>query len=148
MILDTLAMGTRYAALHPAFSKAMAFLNATDLAALPEGRHDIDGDRVYALVMQVQGRGQSAARLEAHRRYIDIQVTVTGEEVIGWRQARGCTADEPFDAKTDLGFFRDVPLAWITIPAGCFAVFYPEDAHAPLAGSGPALKVVVKVAVD
>ena len=48
----------------------------------------------------------------------------------------------------DLQFFRDTADSWVTIPAGCFGIFYPEDAHAPIAADGPIHKVVVKVAVD
>ena len=39
-------------------------------------------------------------------------------------------------------------LSTLAVSSGAFAIFYPEDAHAPLATSGPIHKAVVKVAVD
>ena len=148
MILDTLARSRRYASLHPAFGRAMDFLADTDPATLAEGRYDIDGDRVYALVMTVDGKGREAARLEVHRRYIDIQVTVDGTEIIGWSPLESCSEDEGFDPETDVGFFADAPVSWATVPAGHFAVFFPEDAHAPLATTETVTKIVVKIAVE
>ena len=148
MILDLIAMGARYTALHPAFDQAMTFLNETDLASQPEGRHDIDGDRVYALVMSGDGKGKEAAKLEVHRRYIDIQATVSGVEVIGWRPIQSCSEPGDFDTEADVGFFADAPVSWASVPANSFAIFFPEDAHAPLAGSGPVSKIVIKIAVD
>lgn len=58
MILDTLENADLYANLHPAFAAAFALLRREDLASLPEGRHDIDGDASYAWVAKAR-----AARL-------------------------------------------------------------------------------------
>jgi YhcH/YjgK/YiaL family protein len=147
MIMDTLARGAAYAALHPAFAKAFAFLRDTDLAALPDGRIELDGDRLYVLVMTLDGRGQAGAKLEAHRRYIDIQAVIRGEDVMGWSPLAACRQALPFDASGDAGLFGDVPASWVVVPQGSFAVFFPEDAHAPLAGTGNVKKAVVKVAI-
>jgi beta-galactosidase beta subunit len=43
--------------------------------------------------------------------------------------------------------FGDRPELYFTLPPGCFVVFFPSDAHAPLAGNGKVLKAVVKIAV-
>ena len=94
------------------------------------------------------GRGREGARLEAHRRYIDIQYTIGGDEEIGWTSFASCQVpDGAFDAAKDIGFFGDAPSAWLRVPAGSFAIFFPEDAHAPLAGRGALVKAIVKVAV-
>jgi len=148
MILDVLDNALLYRDLHPGFQEAFAFLLNTDLAALAEGRHEIvPGGAVYALVMEANGGGREAARLEAHRKAVDIQVTLQGTEVIGWRPLALCRKAEDYDPEKDVVFFRDAPLTWLTVPARTFAVFFPVDAHAPLAGTGPVRKVVVKVAV-
>lgn len=148
MILDVLKNGPLYQALHEGFEEAFEFLLNTDLAALANGRHDIvPGNAVFALVMGADGRGRDAVRLEAHRKAIDIQVTVSGTEVMGWLPVVSCVESEGYAPDEDLEFFRDPPANWLTVPAGSFAVFLPEDAHAPVAGTGPVRKVVVKVAV-
>jgi YhcH/YjgK/YiaL family protein len=148
MILDTLDQADRYSHLHPLFARAFAFLRSNDLSVLPAGSVAIDEERLYANVDDVAGRGEEGSRVEAHRRYIDIQLTVSGEERIGWISLRDCREpDGDFAALRDIGFFRDRPSSWFAVPPGHFAIFWPEDAHAPLAGDGPIRKVVVKVAV-
>lgn len=147
MILDHLQQAWRYAGLYPGFDAAFRFLERADLAALADGRYEIDGDRVYALVQRPAGRGLDAARLEAHRRYIDIQVVLAGYEVIGWSSLAVCAgAGEGYDAVQDVELFAGRPAVWTAVGGREFAVYFPEDAHAPLAGAGPLHKVVVKVA--
>jgi len=149
MILDHLANAGRYACLHPAFARAFEFLRRDDLSDLPAGRHEIDGDRLYAMVVQAPGKGRDEAKLEAHREYVDIQLSVAGTDVIGWKPTAGCRHPETeFNPETDLGLYSDDPDAWVAVPPNTFAILFPEDAHAPMGGSGSLHKVVVKVAVD
>jgi len=148
MVLATLAAAHRYASLHPMFARAFSYLAATDLDALPAGRTEIDGDRLFVIIDRKEGRGRAGARLEAHRRYIDIQYTVHGEEEIGWTALAACAAPSAaFDAATDIVFFDDAASCWIGVPRGSLAIFFPDDAHAPLAGVGALTKAIVKVAV-
>ena len=146
MILDSLDEAERYVGVHPAFPRAFEFLRTTDLAALAPGRHAIDGDRIYLSIDHVSGRGQTDARLECHRRHIDVQLTIEGDERIGWAPLASCvTPDGLFDAARDVGFFADTPATWLAVPPGRFAVFFPADAHAPLAGTGGVKKAIVKI---
>ena len=149
MILDTLEAADRYAALHPRFSEALDYLRQPGLASLEQGRHAIDEDRLWVIIERIEGRGRDAARLEFHRRHIDIQYVVAGEERIGWMPTGDChQLRQPYDMQRDVGFFDDTPSTWLAMPAGTLAIFYPQDAHAPLAGSGPAHKAVIKVLID
>ena len=157
MVLAPLATHRRYTALHPAFARAFEFLVHAQWDALtPErnrarhsARHAIDGDRMYVSVDHVEGRGREGARLEAHRRYIDIQFTIEGSEEIGWKPLAACVEpDGAFDESKDVRFFSDRPESWVSLPAGHFAIFFPDDAHAPLAGHGTIRKAIVKIAVE
>jgi YhcH/YjgK/YiaL family protein len=106
------------------------------------------GERLFALINRDPGRGRQRARLEAHRKYIDIQLLVAGTEEIGWRELGDCRqVDEAYDEARDIMFFADRPDAWINLPPGKFMIFYPQDAHAPLAAEGDNVKAVIKVAV-
>ena len=149
MILAPLAHAERYLALHPLFAEAFAFLCRTDLDTLAPGIHAVRGDSVFAIVEMAEGRTREAARLECHRRYIDIQLVLEGVAEMGWRPLSQC--GQPLgdhDEDRDIRFFADAPAAWVATHAGMFCVFFPEDAHAPLVSSGPLRKVVMKVAVD
>jgi biofilm protein TabA len=149
MILDKLANWRRYATLHPGFESAFRWLTEARPAELPTGKRTIDGERLYVLINPDPGRGREGAKLEAHRRYIDIQLTLAGEEEIGWSPLADCGSPEAeYSAERDIAFYLARPQTWLATPPGTFAVFYPEDAHAPLAGTGPLLKAVMKVAVE
>jgi YhcH/YjgK/YiaL family protein len=145
MILDVLSECRRYVALHPRFARAFDFLATSDLRSLAPGRHAIDGERLYVSIDHEDGRGREGARLEAHRKYIDIQLTIEGDEQIGWAPLADCRPSAAFDPARDVGFFDTRPDTWLSVPPGRFAIFFPDDAHAPLAGRGPLRKAVVKV---
>jgi YhcH/YjgK/YiaL family protein len=148
MILDTLANADRYLALHPLFSRAFEFLRKTDLAALPPGRHVIDGESLFAIVEACPGRARAEAKLECHRRYIDIQLVLEGTDEMGWKPLGECRQPvSEFNVERDIRFFDDVPSSWVATPAGSYCIFFPDDAHAPLVSDGQVRKVVVKIAV-
>ncbi len=154
MILDTLARADRYLSLHPLFPRAFGFLRSADLHALAPGLHSVLDERIFAIVEECDGRTRAEAKLECHRRYIDIQLVLSGVDEMGWKPLAECvdpTTD--YDAARDIRFFGDAPASWVATPAGSFCLFFPEDAHAPLvsplkgASPGRIRKVVVKVAV-
>ena len=149
MIVDRLENSRRYLSLHPGFARAFAFLQTTNASALPEGRNPIDGDLLYASVSSGPGKGESGARLETHNKYIDIQFTVSGNDRIGWAPRSTCGQfSQGYDATRDLEFYTNPPESWLAVNGGCFAIFFPDDAHAPLAIAGHVHKVVVKIAAD
>jgi biofilm protein TabA len=151
MILDILPLWQRYAALHPRFAGAFAFLEQVT-PETADGRHEIDGDAVYALVQRYQTRSAAGVQFEAHRRYIDIQFMVRGREVIQWAPLASLSeVTLPYDATKDAGLFlATAGMVPVRLAAGQFAILFPDDAHAPCcAWDDPedVLKVVVKVAV-
>jgi biofilm protein TabA len=149
MILSTLSQSSRYTALHPLFQHAFDYIRKTDLSALEPGRYPIVGDDLIAIVEQAQGKTKEVAKLEAHRKYIDIQLVLEGDEQMGWKPLADCLnpVSEHSEEK-DIRFFHDAPASWIAVPPDHFCIFFPEDAHAPLVSSGQVSKVIFKVAVS
>lgn len=147
MILDTLGNAAKYTGLKVGISEAFGFLDQPGLAELADGRYEISGDLVYAIVQRCKGKAPAEARLEGHRRYIDIQYVVSGEEQMGWAPRSDLRESDHYDSEKDLEFFDGEPRSLVRVPPGCFAVFLPSDAHMPCIGSGPIHKVVIKVAV-
>ena len=146
MILDSIDNDARYYALHTGLSRVFDFLRTTDIAALEPGRHDIDGDNLFVNVSQLELRPLDAAHLEAHNRYIDVQVVVEGEETFGWSERKDCRKPEgEFDTERDILFFSDMPQTFYTMRQGQFTILYPEDAHAPMLGEGKVRKLIFKV---
>lgn len=146
MIVEHLSRADRLAALHPRFAQAFAFLRRADLATIPDGRHVIDGDHLFAIIARGPARGRDKSPLEFHQRYIDIQYVVSGSDTIGWQPVEACrNLSTPYESDREVGFYADAPDTWLSVPAGFFAILYPEDPHAPLAGTEAAHKVVIKV---
>lgn len=149
MIFDTLGNADRYAGLHPLFARAFAYLRETDLLALEPGRYPILGDDLFAIIEHADGRSREQARLEHHRRYIDIQLVLQGTDEMGWKPLQDCGKPVgPFGDKQDIGFFHDAPASWVSVPAGAYCIFFPTDAHAPLVADAPIRKAVLKIAVQ
>lgn len=148
MILAPLADAGRYEALHPLFARAFDFLRGTDLNALAPGKHALLGEEIFVIAEACSGRTRAEARLESHRRYIDIQLVLQGVDEMGWRPLAQCAQPlGEFDAARDIRFYGDAPSSWIATPPGAFCIFFPGDAHAPLVSDGMIRKVVMKVAV-
>ena len=149
MILDTLDRLPIYFPLHPGFAAAYEQLRLMLAEPPAPGRYVVDEDRLFAMVARDDGRGCDASPLEFHRRFIDIQLVLNEYDYIGWKPLAECQSlSHPYDATRDIGFYADRPETWVHVARGCFAIFFPEDAHAPLAAAGPVHKAVAKVAVQ
>jgi YhcH/YjgK/YiaL family protein len=130
----------------------LEFLARTDLAALPLGKHEIQGEAVFALAMKAPSRALTEAKFESHRDYIDIQFLLSGEEMIGVLPIGQLTGATSYDAAKDLIFYA-TPARYheLRIPPGHFAVFFPDEGHMPMCHAGgphELHKVVIKVAVS
>jgi len=148
MVIDQIDNARLYFALHPRFARAFEALRAASLGTLEVGRHDLDGERLYLVIAQGEGLTAEKAVLEAHRAYIDIQFVIKGQDMIGWKPARDCSAiTQPYDSAKDVELYADRPLCWNPIGGGTFAVYYPGDAHAPMGGVGQLRRAIVKVKV-
>ncbi len=149
MIFDHLANASRYYSLHPDFKVAFDFLKTQNVADLPLGKQVIREGDVFAILSDDVGFGGKAqARLESHRRYLDIQVILSGTDYMGWQRLAACQQiTEPYTAERDVAFYGDQPLIWFEVPAQHFVIFYPEDTHAPLATAEKVRKIVFKLAL-
>lgn len=152
MIYDTLANSGRYEGVHPKFPQAFGFLREFN-SSTPDGRHDIDGDCVFALVQSYQTAAPSTKHFETHQRYIDVQYVVDGEELIPCIPSSRLATAQAYDEARDLLLYTDCSpdsVAASEFGPGDFAIYFPEDAHKPGCISKQASsvrKIVIKVAV-
>jgi biofilm protein TabA len=149
MVTDRLTQAALYRTLSPRIAAAFDYVSSTDFAALADGRHDVDGDRIFALVQRYTTKPRTEGRWEAHRRHIDLQLVVRGAERIGYVSLDQLHA-EPYDEAKDLLWLDGDAGQTIAVPAGHFMLLWPGDAHMPGIADDRArdvLKVVVKIAV-
>ena len=150
MVIDTLDNCRAYEGLHPRFKAAFDFLLRPDIDALPLGRTALDGNALFANIQTYETKPAEGGKPEAHRRYIDIQCLLEGEEAIGYAPLGDVRADAPFDAEKDIGFYSGAT-SLTRLRRGLFAVYFPQDAHLPgrlIDRPRTVKKIVVKIAVS
>ena len=130
MILDELASFEQYAQADRRLMPAWEFLKTHPLVLLENGRYELGGN-AYAVVKDMPLR--SEAPFEAHRRYIDVQLVVNGEEIIEYIPMQLLTDNENYSEERDLQLFEDRPerTVCLKLGSGSFCIFYPQDAHKP-----------------
>lgn len=149
MIIDTIKNAAKYFSVHPLFEKAFAFIGETDLVNVPEGKQDIS-EGLKAIFSKALGktRESSLLKFECHDKNIDIQLCIKGIETIGWKPREACiSVNGDYNAEKDVRFFSDAPDTFFELTDGQFAIFFPEDVHAPMIGEGEIKKLVIKVKI-
>lgn len=133
---------------NPNYIKALEYMAGTDLSSLENGKHVIDGDKLFVNIVDSQLKTPEQARLEVHDKYIDIQVPLSKDESFGVKPRSECReADGEFNAEKDILFYKDKDWETVTVKAGEKIVFDPATAHAPLIGEGTIHKAIFKVKV-
>lgn len=148
MILDNLENASNYFGLNPLFKKAFEYAKGLDMNNVPEGTIEIESTYLKASVVEAALKSKAEAKLETHRKFIDIQIPIAREEIFGWKSLKNLKeATEEYNRQNDFQLFNDEPSAFINVLPGEFIIFSPEDAHAPLIGEGTIRKLIIKVAV-
>jgi YhcH/YjgK/YiaL family protein len=151
MIIDKLTNLKKYAGLNPGIAEIITGFAAQVNAATQIKKYILDEDRVFALVQEYAPREFDAAKVEIHRRYIDIHVPVCGEELICYCPIDNLELIEDFTPKSDDLLYKLDPQSAIklVVSPGSFVWFNPEEGHAPCLKSyaSPAMsrKIVFKV---
>jgi len=149
MLLAKIENSHRYENMHPLFPEAFKFIRENKNADLPAGRIPLLADRLIAIVESRPGKKRFETLLEAHRRYIDIQYTLAGQEEIGWKSTKDSfQIDQPYDVEKDIEFYQDQPDLWIPMQPELFVIFFPEDAHAPFVANSHIRKFIIKIAIE
>jgi biofilm protein TabA len=138
----------------PLLERALRYLQENRERNLPDGRYEIDGSRLFALVQSYETLPNGPdTEYEAHQNYIDVQYIVSGVEGMGWAPLECMQVRSSYNPEKDVVLGECQPeLTTLTrVNAGQAVIFFPADAHAPkLAVTAPVAvkKIVVKVAVS
>ena len=151
MVIDQLRHALRYVGLDARIRTALDYLHSGDFARMDEGRYELAGPDLYAVVSRYSTKTWNDAIWESHRRYIDVQYVVEGVERMGYVPLdRAPAVKTPYDAARDVIFYEPGEDSF-RFAAGQVAILWPDDIHAPgLAEDrqtpSNVLKVVMKVA--
>ncbi|NEW80114.1 MAG: DUF386 domain-containing protein, partial [Gelidibacter sp.] len=120
-----------------------------DLLNLEDGKFEI-AEGLKLIVSNGQGKTKetSLEKFECHDNNIDIQICVKGLETIAWKPREKCEIPNgDYNSEKDVRFYNDVPDMFFQLTNNQFAIFYPEDVHAPMIGNGEIKKLVFKVKI-
>lgn len=133
MIIDKIENFRIYLYLHGNFIRVFDFLKSSDLNKLACGRPMIDGDNLFVNIDAYTTQG--VQKLEAHRRYIDVQMVIRGSEKMGYTHIGYTKPKSTYDDAKDIVFLEgDVDT--LTVDATLFLIFCPQDAHMPALNVG------------
>lgn len=108
MVVDTLENLEKYASLNPLFAQAIEFLKSHDLQAMEIGKTELKGKNLLVNIAQTKPKTKEEAKLETHNEFIDIQIPLSGTEVMGYTAAKDCVpANTPYNVKKILLSSKD-----------------------------------------
>ncbi|MEW9700380.1 YhcH/YjgK/YiaL family protein [Paenibacillus sp. SI8] len=152
MIIGTMSLWENQSKFeHPIVVAALEELHKILKGNPAEGRFEINGDKMYASIMEFDAKSKDDLLAEKHEQYIDVHYLIEGEEHIGWSSLReDDKLAKAYDSEQDYALYEpssDEML--LPMKPGMFAVFFPNDVHRPGMGqpSTKIKKAVVKVHV-
>lgn len=149
MIIDKLTNSQLYSSLSERIDKAFTYLKQTDFSNIELGKYEIDGDNIFALVNEYNTKDESEGKLEAHKKYIDVQFVAKGRELMGYAPLENQKIINEYNEQNDIIFFEGEK-SFIKVEEGMFAIFFPNDLHMPginVEKSEFVKKIVLKVKV-
>ena len=133
------------------FRSTFEYLKGTDLSRLSPGEYEIIGREVYAIVSEYVPKEEAECNFEAHRRYIDLQYLINGEERMGVTTLDKVVPIGEYDEKKDIVFFKpDAPGLYEVATPEVFYIFFPKDAHRPSIKEKDGVsvkKIVIKIKI-
>ncbi len=147
MILDQLQHIESYAGLHPKIVRGLRLLSDLQHETFAPGRRDIDGTAIFVLFQEYNSKPLSSGKWESHRRYVDIQFILKGEERMGYAPRNSLSELTSYNAQDDYALHEGDGL-YFDLKEGWFVIFFPQDAHMPgIAVDHPSQvqKIVLKI---
>lgn len=151
MIFSSIYTTTESLCYPQGIQKALDFLKDHDFTTMEPGRFELQGDDIFATLMDASTKPKEEVRPESHKEYIDVQYVVSGTEKLGFVNDTGKYQPVEHPEGSDVYFYGEVDKeSFVVSTPGCFSIFFPEDIHRPCVCEGQPeniRKVVVKIRV-
>lgn len=143
MIIDTLDNLRNYEGINPLFKDVVEFIEKNSLATLEDGKHYIKDKDLFVNITTAKGKAREAAVIETHNRMIDIQIPLDTAETYGYT-AREDLPDAVYNEEKDITKYPGVMAdSYVTCRPGMFALFFPQDGHAPCISDDAEIKKAI-----
>ena len=100
MIYDKIKNINLYKGLYPNLDIAIDYIKKGEYVNLPLGKQDIVGKDVWVSVIEIEGKDVATTPFEIHKKYLDIHVDITGNELI---ETGGEGTEVSYDENRDFG---------------------------------------------
>lgn len=150
MIYDKLTNISRYLGINANLDIAVSYVLTHDLSSLSIGKTVLDGDMIYINVMEASASPEEQQKYEIHKNYMDIQIDLTGTEIIQIGDSSSMQPLDTYNPETDFGTVDCRRLTSCTMGKGNFIICMAGEPHKPGISSGQdtaLLKCVFKVHV-
>ena len=146
MIIDTLDNLGKYQGINPLFADVVEFLKKNDLNVMEDGKYPIKGKDLFLNLTTAKGKAPDEAEVETHVKMIDIQMPLDGPETYGYTPLCNLPEEE-YNAEKDMTMYPGLMAeSFIDCQPGMFAIFFPQDGHAPCITMAPEIrKAIFKV---
>lgn len=142
MVIDTIDNLEKYVSLNPLFKDVVEFIKSNSLDNLETGKHLIKGADLFVNVQMAKGKTKDAAVLETHKKMIDIQIPLSAPETYGYTPL--CDLPEAeYNEEKDITKYVGAAETYVTCKPGEFAIFFPQDGHAPCISEESELKKAI-----
>lgn len=143
MVIDALENLCSYESLNPLFKDVIEYVKNNDLSSMEPGKYPIKGDDLFLNIAIAGSKTKEAAVLETHNVMIDIQIPLSCSETYGYTPA--CHLPEAeYNAEKDITKFGDLAAeSYVTCDPSMFAIFFPQDGHAPCISEEPEIKKAI-----
>lgn len=151
MIRDNIKNANNYYTISERVKTGLKYLENTDFSNLPCGEYEIQGRDIYASIQDYNSKPRSEGKFEAHKKHIDIQYIIKGEEQVGVLDINHLKEESPYIEQKDIVFLTQKTQSrpeFVKIREKDFIILTPDDAHMPsisIDKSEYVKKVVVKV---
>ncbi len=149
MIADKIKRMESYPELRDSAKLIKDFIGKVKEENLPDGKYELQGEDLFALVQRYETREKKTSRMESHRKYIDLQYMLSGEEMFYCAFAEDLTIAEDKFEQNDIGFFEPCnEEIGIHLKEDMFVYLLPSDAHMPccqIEGAKAVEKIVFKI---
>lgn len=143
MIVDTLDNLAFYKGINPLFEEVVKFIETHDLNTLEIGKYPIKGSDLYVNITLAKGKTKDEAVLETHKKMIDIQIPLSCAETYGYTPLCNIPEKE-YNEEKDITKIPGVTAdSYVTCAPGMFAIFFPQDGHAPCISDNKEIKKAI-----
>lgn len=137
-----------YERLNVNFPKAFDIVRNVLENAPEVGRYEVDGKNLYYMVQSYDTKTAGEAQFEAHKRYIDIQVVLNGEEIIRFESPDKLALVKEYSEEKDCQMFAmNREFDSVRLRRGDIAIIFPEEPHAPAIGTAAQPQNVGKLVI-